>query len=52
MRHNPDFFWARLGIFAANEIRADLALAFSLKGAMDAMLATDPGAARVNIAGL
>lgn len=52
VRHNPDFFWARLGIFAANEVRSNLALAFSLKGALDALMAADPGAARVNIAGM
>lgn len=52
VRQNPDFFWARLGIFAANEVRANLALAFSLKGALDALMAADQGAARINIAGM
>lgn len=52
VRHDPDFFWARLGIFAANEVRSNLALAFSLKGVLDTLIAADPGAARINIAGM
>ena len=52
VRYNPDFYWARLGVFAANEVRSNLALAFSMKGALDALMAVDKTAAKIQVAGM
>ena len=49
VRHNPSFFWSQLGIFAANEVRANLALAFTLQATLEGMQARSPWLAQTEL---
>lgn len=49
VRHNPSFFWSQLGIFAANEVRANLALAFTLQATLEGMQARSPRLAKAEL---